>query len=439
MSKFETKSLSELEAMNGADVQAYFEAKKVAELEAKKIELEGSGMNALETKAALAGLETKLALEQTKNLELKTNLTRLAGVVEGLQKAPKNLESKSAFMAALESKTEGVNPFTSEKSTIEFEVKATALTTHGNIVETSDFADMRPGVIDQPKRRLKIQDLFSKVKISKDIYKYTEQTSVVRDGRQLAYNTTFADSTTAETLTVSTIEPKIIKALMDISTDLIKDFPYMQGRSEKLVNETVAYKVDEALIVSDGVGTNVKGILAYAAEFDSADTANAGTPLEAVVDSIEDPNLIDLVLSMEMQISVHGEEHDYQANTLLMHRSDWFKQGGMLKDSTGRYLDERVQRNGTSTVIDGIITLVTSNNVPQGTMVVMDTTKGEIIDRDALNVSIAYENGTKWEQEIATMKGYVRLNLLIANENAGAFQKCTDIPAALIAIGTVPV
>jgi hypothetical protein len=427
--KFEIKTVSELEALNGADLATYFEAKKAHEAEIA----EGGSMKSLELKSQVAGLEAK-------NLELKENVTKLAGVVEGLQSSGIQVEKKNALQLVLETKEDEIAKLKNANVPFKFEMKATAVATHGNIVDTSDFADMRQGIIDQPKRSLtRVQDLFSKVKISKDVYKYTEQSDVVRDGRSVAYNTTFTDSTTAETLTVSSIEPKIVKALMDISTDLIKDFPYMQGRSDKLVNESVAYKVESDLINGDGIGANINGILANADEFDAADTVNVGTPIEAPVDSIADANLIDLILSMDMQIDVHGEEFDYNANIALMHRSDWFKGGGMLKDSTGRYLDERIQRSGRNAIIDGKIALVTTNNMPKGTFVVMDSTKGEIIDRDVLSVEIAYQNGTKWEQEIATMKGYVRLNLLIANENKGAFQKCTDISAAIDAIGTVPV
>ena len=428
MNKFETKTVTELEGLSPEDLQKYFEEKTA-------FEKEGTSLTALETKAKFNALESKLKTSEEANIEMKGQVKALASSVESLSKG-KNVETKSAIQVVLESKDSEINALKSGNVPLKFELKQQ---THSSIVNTSDFADMREGVIDQPKRSLtRIQDLFPKVKISKDVYKYTEQSAVVRDGRSVAYNTSFSPSNTSETLTVSSIEPKIVKALMDVSTDLIKDFPYMEGRSEKLVNESVAYKVEDSLINGSGLTVNVAGLTTYADEFDSTDAVNSGTPIEAVVDSIPDANMIDLILSMDMQISVHGEEFDYEANTTLMHRADWFKSGAMLKDSTGRYLDERIQRNGREVLIDGRLALVTSNNCPKGTLYVMDTTKGEIIDRDVLSVEIAYENGTKWEQEIATMKGYVRLNLLVANENKGAFQKCTDIPAAITAIGTVP-
>jgi hypothetical protein len=432
--KFEKKSVSELEAMNETELSTYFEQKSAFETSEKEL----VGLTSLEMKNKINGLESKLVASSESNLELKSNMTKLAGVVEGLQKSGVANVAKSAIVTALETKSEAVDGLlANQNNVVKFELKNQ---THASIVDTIDLAPVNENVIDQPKRSLtRIQDLFSKVKISKDHYRYTEQTEVIRDGRSVAYNTAFADSTTSETVTVQSIPVKIVKAFLDISTDLIKDFPYMQGRSDKLVNESVAYKVESALINGDGVNENLSGLLLYAEEFDPTDIANTGTPVFAPVDSIADANLIDLILSIDMQIDVHGEEQDYNADTVLMHRSDWFKRGGMLKDSTGRYLDERVQRSGKSAVIDGKLSLVTSNNMPKGTFIVMDTKKGEIIDRDVLSVEIAYLNGTKWEQEIATMKGYVRMNLLVANENKGAFQKCTDIEAAIDAIGTVPV
>tara|TARA_R110002020_G_scaffold443872_1_gene655201 strand:+ start:2045 stop:3349 length:1305 start_codon:yes stop_codon:yes gene_type:complete len=430
--KFELKSVAELEKLSAEDLQNYFEEKAKAEKEAK----EGAGLTALETKAKVLSLETKLKKAEDSNLELKTNITNLAGVVEGLQKSGGASVSKHPIQEALEAKSEEVDILlNNEKAVVKFELKTQ---NRSSIESTEKLTPVNENVIDKPKRSLtRIQDLFPVVKISKDNYRYTEQSDVVRDGRSVAYNTSFT-SNTSETVKVSSIEVKIVKAFLDISTDLIKDFPYMEGRSDKLTGESVAYKVEKAFIQGDGLNDNISGLVTYAAEFDSEDTANDGTDLHAPVDSIPDANLIDLVLSMDMQIDVHGEENDYDANTLLMHRSDWFKGGGMLKDSTGRYLDERIQRNGREVLIDGKLSLVTSNNCPKGTLFVMDTTKGEKIDRDVMNVSIAYENGTKWEQEIATMKGYTRLNLLVPNENKGAFLKCTAIEDAIDAIGTVP-
>tara|TARA_R110000824_G_scaffold377777_1_gene569130 strand:- start:901 stop:2205 length:1305 start_codon:yes stop_codon:yes gene_type:complete len=433
--KFEKKTVSELEGLNSVDLAKYFEEKNAFEAAAK----EGISMTGLEMKNKVNTLEASLEKSTAANLELKSNMTNLAGVVEGLQKSGVSGKAKSQIVEALETKADAVDGLlANQNNVVKFELKNQ---THASIVDTVDLAPVNETVIDQPKRSLtRIQDLFSKVKISKDHYRYTEQTDVVRDGRSVAYNTAFATaSTTSETVTVQSIPVKIVKAFLDISTDLIKDFAYMQGRSDKLVNESVAYKVEDSLINGDGANENLTGLLTYAEEFVAADTVNIGTPVHAPVDSIADANLIDLILSMDMQIDVHGEEQDYNGNVALMHRSDWFKRGGMLKDSTGRYLDERVQRSGKNAVIDGKLSLVTSNNMPKGTIIVMDTTKGEIVDRDVLSVEIAYQNGTKWEQEIATMKGYVRLNLLVANENKGAFQKCTNIDTAIDAIGTVPV
>jgi hypothetical protein len=100
-------------------------------------------------------------------------------------------------------------------------------------------------------------------------------------------------------------------------------------------------------------------------------------------------------------------------------------------------LDERVQRNGREVIIDGQLRLITSNKVVAGNLYVYDSTKGEKVVRDNISVEIAYQNGTKWEQEIATMKGYTRMNLLITDNYKNAFMRCTDIDAALTAIATV--
>lgn len=436
---FKEKSYEVVAAMEAKEQATYFEElgkhKEALALEAKN-KLDGGLMGTLEMKLQVDGLVKRNTELEAKNELNKSEIVKLAEKVESLGNGAIQLDKKSNLRVQLESKEDAFkNMKLSQGNSVTFEYKAvTDGIDHGNIVNTSDFATMKAGVIEAVKERTPVSNSFPTTTITGDQYKYTEQTAVRRDAKNVAYNTASAHTSgeeTKETLTVSIIDLKIVKDLVDISTDLLRDFTFMESRTNRLIHESVAYKVEDQFINGTGLTIFTHSINSKSSEFDA-------TNIVAPVDSITDANLIDLILSMDMQIDVLGDENYYEADTVLINRADWFKGGAMLKDSTGRYLDERIQRNGRSVIIDGKLNLITSNKVTAGNLYVYDSTKAEKIVRDNVTVEIAYMNGTKWEQEIATMKGYTRVNLLIVDNYKNAFMKCTDIPAALVAISTVP-
>jgi hypothetical protein len=56
--------------------------------------------------------------------------------------------------------------------------------------------------------------------------------------------------------------------------------------------------------------------------------------------------------------------------------------------------------------------------------------------RKGVGLEMAYNNKDQFEYEVATMKGYLRMNLLIRNVDANAFMKCSDVQAAITALAT---
>ena len=87
---------------------------------------------------------------------------------------------------------------------------------------------MRPGVIDKPVRRTRIRQLFSTIPLSTEYYKYTEQTTVVRDAKGVALCTAVT-SNTKETLTVQSKQTVVIKDMITFCRDFIADYPFMQS------------------------------------------------------------------------------------------------------------------------------------------------------------------------------------------------------------------
>ncbi len=301
--------------------------------------------------------------------------------------------------------------------------------TYGDITSGSDFAQMRAGIIDQPVRAPKIRSLFPTTPVSTEYFKYVEQTSVIRDAQNVA-KCAAVTSTTKEELTVSSITTKVVKDMIDFCRMFVEDYPFMQTRINRLINQSVSLKVDSQLLLGDNTGENLAGVDYYASEFAAN---NSACDISA---SIQAANMVDLLLGMQTQIIELGQQEGYDPNVVLVNKCDWFINVESLKDLDNNYMDSRVTMIGGTPYIGGMM-VVWSPIVVQNTVYVMDSTKGEIIDRMSIEIDVAFENSDNWEKEIATLKGLERLNLLVPSEWQNAFMKCTDVETAIDAITLV--
>jgi hypothetical protein len=338
---------------------------------------------------------------------------------------PKTFEGivKAAWDNA--TKDDAIDKALASKTGIQVEINK-AEQTYGDINAGSDFAQMRQGVIDQPVRAPKIRSIFPTTPVSTEFYKYVEQNTVVRDAQNVAKCAEVV-STTKETLVVNSIETKVVKDMIDFCRLFVADYPFMRSRIDRLINQSLALRIDSQLLLGDGVGENLNSIDSYSSEFSAANVACVLTA------SIQAANMVDLILGMQTQIIELGQQEAYDPNVVIVNKCDWFKNVESLKDLDNNYLDSRVTMIGGTPFIGGMMVMWTPI-VAQNTCYVFDAMKGEIIDRQMVEIDVAFENKDNWEKEIATLKGLERLNFLVPTNWQNAFMKCTDIGAAITAI-----
>jgi len=82
--------------------------------------------------------------------------------------------------------------------------------------------------------------------------------------------------------------------------------------------------------------------------------------------------------------------------------------------------------------------VVTSPLVAPNTLYVIDSTRGQILDRQGMTVEMSFENSTNFETETVTIKAVERVQFHVPIIERDAFMKCTDIATALTDI-TIPV
>jgi len=376
--------------------------------------------------------ELKALKDQLNGIDLETVKTLLTAVKEQGAELTRMKEAgvisddsfKTAMKSAWDSKVDAIKEAHDSKKNIEIAVKAEQ--TYGDITSGEDFAQMKAGITDKPVRRPNIRSLFGTIPVSTEFLKYTEQDTVIRDAQNVA-KCAAVTSNTKETLVVSTIETKVIKDMIDFCRMFISDYPFMEARINKLINESISLRVDYQLLLGDGTGENTNSIDSVSSTF------SAANPACDISGSVQAATYVDLILGMETQIIELGEQNAYMPDTVLVNKCDWFIYVQSRKDLNNNYLDGRVTMvNGVPFV--GGMRVVWSTLVPQNELYVFDSTKGDVVDRQELVLEVAFENKDNWEKQIASLQGYVRLNFLVESNNANAFMHADDVAAAITAI-----
>ena len=381
-----------------------------AEIEALKSEL--NGVNIDMVKEMMASVKA-IAVEQQK----------MKDSGEGSDSSLKTV-MKSAWDKEITNLKEAME---SKNGVHEFAIKATQ--TYGDITDGEDFAQMKPGITDIVVRRPKIRELFGVIPVNTEFLKYVEQNTVVRDAKNVA-KCAAAATNTKETIIVRDIQTKVVKDQIEFCRLFIADYPFMESRINKLINQSLALRIDEQLLLGDGAGENLNSIDSTASTFNAANAACD------IATSIQAATYVDLILGMETQIIELGEQDSYEPNVVLVNKCDWFIFVQSRKDLNNNYLDARVTMVNGVPFVGGMM-VVWTPIVPQNELYVFDSNRGEIVDRQSLTLEVAFENKDNWEKEIASLKGFERLNFLVENNNANAFMHAPDVAAGITAITSV--
>jgi hypothetical protein len=284
-----------------------------------------------------------------------------------------------------------------------------------------------------PVRAPFMMDIFPTVPVNLEFVKYMDQATVVRDANNVA-GIAPSTSTTALTWIERNIQITKVRDFIYLNIDMLSDYDFVLGELQRLINSSVILKADNGLLKDDGVYPNLHSVNEKASEFDATNTL--GGTITAWAGTVQSPNIFDLSIAMASQIIALGKDNAYMPDTILWNTIDKYK-SMLVKDKYDNYLLPPfvVKVGNTEYAIDNM--KVRANpNVPANSMYVFDSTKGTIYMRKGVGLEMAYNNKDQFEYEVATMKGYLRMNLLIRNVDANAFMKCSDVQAAITALAT---
>jgi len=425
---FKEKSSEEVLAMSREDFEGYLAEKKRFESATMKSELQKEIAEAMKESGdseRLKTLETKMNelidendhnLLQIKALTEKQSIEKPVGLIA-------LLKEKSADIAKmLEAKTGAV--------TMEIEMKASQDPT--DIGDREQLGQWLTGIGQIPSRRTYIKDRIRVVPTNKEYVKYMDQATIVRDAKGVAA-CAVTTSNTKLTWAQFDLQTKKVRDFVDVCIDMLDDYDFVNAEIRNLIDSSVALKVDNDLLLADGLGVNIAGIASYSSTF------AANNPVADYSLQIQAATIIDLIVVAGAQIMAFGEQNSFMADTVYINPKDYTLMK-LLKDGEDNYIkqgtvDPRIfqDRNGRLW-IDGNILILPNPAVPQNELYIFDSMKATIYQRKNAVIEFSYENKDNFEHETVTVKAYERLNMLVRNTQANAFMHVADIALAVTAI-----
>ena len=416
---FEKKSYDEINVMTAEEQKSYAVAKEENDSLEKKSFLDAQKAN--ESKTTELELEIKSSKEEL--VKMGTEVAKIRAV----KSSP--IEQKSLFAVEFEKKEAEIKSFIEKGGKIDMEFKADV--DYGDLTQTGVLDQLAPGISDIVKKTVRVASLFRTIPMVTETYTYLEQTSAVRDAQGVALCAKGFTSLTKEEIGEQKVNYVKIKDTVDICKDYASDYNFVENRYRTLLNDSISFFIDTDLLLGTDTTTSTNSIDNVSSEFDPN---NVAAPVGATIPLA---NYADLILAMSAQIDTLGKLGSFRSNVALVNRMDFFTKVESAKDANGNYLDPRLTKVGGNWFI-GDILIIPLVDVVANTLYVMDTTKGDILNRSTINLTMSDSNGTNFVDEYVTMMVTAKLQFLVENNNINAFMKCSDVSTAITAI-TLPV
>jgi HK97 family phage major capsid protein len=355
---------------------------------------------------------------EVKNSEMEKAIAKMEGRIEAMSEkavdAPKAQGAKTLKDALVKTYSDNVKAITDsiEKGhRITLDVK-TDTTIDGDYSGNVALSVLEPGVnrIARPIRR--IREISNVGTTTSKFVTYIQQTQNVTPGAEgtLWVNEAGAKFNGEVKYEEVSEEVKKIAAYIKVSKEMLADLSFVRSEINTELMEAIEQNIDYSLVNGAG-GVDLNGLLSVAPAF------SAGT----FAGTIPGANISDLIRVAKAQI----QAANFQPTHVVLNPEDVAKIE-LTKTSSGEYTypafwDANMMLAG--------LTIVSSNNITAGTLVVGDFTKFNIKFREDMNMSVGYENDD-FTRNMVTILCEARLVAYIKGNDVNAFVQsdiATDI------------
>lgn len=260
--------------------------------------------------------------------------------------------------------------------------------------------DRQPGIIDLPRRKLRMRELFAPGRTNGNAVEWPKMSSRTNAAATVAEGATKPQSDMYFDLVQWPV--RTIAHWMLASKQILDDVPQLQSVIDAELTYGVKDVEDQQLLNGAGTGTDLTGVYtsatAFAAPFD-----------------VESINMIDVLLQAIAQV----EAAKYEADGIVLNPLDW-RTIQSMKDTTGRYLGggpfgDLVQKLWQ-------MPIVTTTAMTQDKFLVGACREGaQIFDRQDAIVEISTEDSDNFRKNLVTLRGEERMAFVI--KHADAFVK----------------
>lgn len=373
------------------------------------------------TKEDLEAVKTEL--EGIKSLELKSDelmktIAKLEGRIEALNEkghlAPEAKQPKSLAGKMVKAYTDNVK---SIKDSIEkgqnftLEVKAAPEDTiDGDYSGTYALTTLEPEVnrIARPVRRM--MEISNVGTTASKYVVYIQQT-------QQASSAWTAEAELKEAGEIKweeiSSEVKKVAGSIKVSKEMLEDLAFVRSEINTVLMEQIEQAIDYSMVNGAG-GSDLNGLVGNVPNF------NAGNFAGTIVGA----NIIDVLQVCKAQI----QAANFQPTHVVMNPEDKAKLE-LTKTSTGEYTYPMFFTGAEN--IAGLI-VVASNNIAAGTIIVGDFSKLIVKVREAVNLTVGYENDD-FTRNMVTIIAEARLVQYIRNNDVYAFVQA-DLATAIAAL-----
>ena len=356
-----------------------------------------------------ASAETKSALEKS-----QAEFAELKGLFEKADEKLKELELKGQRPngGAMEVKSLG-EAFT--ESEVGMSLKSDQGLGRKVVIEKKDITSgaasagalIRPDrdsrVFQNPNRPMRIRDLIPTVPTSSNAVEVMRENVFTNNAEPQAGE--LATKAKSEiTYELLTYPVRTIAHYVHASKQVLSDAPMLQS----LINGRLTYGLDlesdDQLLLGDGTGQNLTGVLVDSDISDIGEIANGTTDAElpaAMIDHIRSA------------VTTCQTFDYYNMNGLVMNPVD-FATLETAKATDGHYILVPFAATNSQTTQIWRVPVVITNAMPVGQFLIGDWTMGAVVyDRESVSVAVAEQHGTNFIENAVTIRGEERYSLAI--------------------------
>jgi len=303
---------------------------------------------------------------------------------------------------------------------VDFEVKASTLTTSNSFTETNSKiipAQRDPIIGIDPRNPLILTQLVSKGFIDKSDYiDWFERTGETDGSTGVAEAGAYGQSDAS--FTSYKIPVQKIGDYIVVAREKLEDTDWMQGQIMELLNYHVPNKLEYSMWNDDGSSNTQFGILG-ASTFNAAKTFAKPSGVEAVTAATK----VDVLAAAILQISLGSNTSNvntslaagFMANGIVLNPADYYNMS-RAKDSNNRPLFDL---NGVMRV-NGV-PIYQSTRVSAGTYVVGDFSRAKLYMRRNMTINVWDQNSTNAIYDLVTITASNRACFAIKNVDLFAF------------------